>query len=155
MVLPDTSISELTLSIGVALVAFGLIGWQRAERARRDPLLSIEDEAHFLRQDRRRWLVAGIMFILSTAILAGSRMPPRLAEGPNYRFVQVWLLVFLLAFLLIMIALVDWVSTRAYARRHRTAIVQEGFEILRDEIKTRRLSASNGQAINDTDATPS
>jgi hypothetical protein len=51
-------------------------------------------------------------------------------------------------------AMFDWFSTRVYARRHRTAIVREGIEILRDEIKFRRARAANGRVVDDTDATP-
>ena len=91
------------------------------------------------------------MFILSAAILIGSRMPPRLTNRPNLYFVAVWLVVFVLVFLLVAIAMIDWFSTRIYARRHRTAIVREAIEILRDELKVRRLSSANGRVLDDAD----
>jgi hypothetical protein len=127
----STESSGLALSLGLAATGLGLLLWQWAESRRRSHELSAEDVSHFARQDVRRWVVAGLMVMLSAGVYLGSRMPPRLNGNPNVRFLEVWLWVILLVLVLLVLALVDWLATRRYARRHRVALLREGLDILR------------------------
>ena len=125
------------LALGLIAVVALLLGWQWAERRHRGSDLSDDDRIHFRRQDVRRWVVAGALTLLAIGIHFGSRLPYKRDGRPNFTFVEVWLAVFVLIFILMGLALDDWLATRAYARRHRTAIVREGMEILRKEIRLR------------------
>lgn len=141
-----TSFYGSWLALGLIAVVALLLGWQWAERRHRGTIdLSDDDRIHFRRQDVRRWIVAGALTLLAVGIHFGSRLPYKRNGRPNLAFVEVWLAVFALIFFLIGLALADWLATRAYARRHRTAIVREGMEILREEMRLRA-----GRPPNDT-----
>lgn len=143
--MPGIDVFSTALALGVACVAGLLLVWQRVEGRRRGGDLSEEDAAHFARQEVRRWTVAGVMFLLAFWVFVGSRLDPRDAAGrPNPRYVQAWLGVSLLVVVLLMLAAADWLATRRYARRHRSAIVREGLEILKDEMRLRMRAKSDG-----------
>jgi uncharacterized membrane protein len=126
------------LAIGLIAVVALLLAWQWAERRQRGAIdLPDDDRIHFRRQDVRRWVVAGALTLLAVGIHFGSRLPYKRGGRPNPAFIEVWLAVFVLILVLLGLALADWLSTRAYARRHRTAIVREGMEILREEMRLR------------------
>lgn len=125
------------LACGTVLVVLTLLYWQWGERRRRESELSEEDRTHFASQDVRRWVVSGVMTCLAGGILLGSSTPHRQNGRPNIWFIAVWLTVFLLVLVLAVLALVDWLATRRYARRHRSSIVHEGLELLRDEMRLR------------------
>ena len=74
-------------------------------------------------------------------------MEPRLPAGPNPNFIETWIGVFILVMVLLVLAMVDWLATRSYAARHRRAIVREGLEILREEMRLCALRPTNGQAV--------
>jgi hypothetical protein len=141
---PPTPLYGLALSVGVALIALALIAWQFLDQRGRGESLSEEDRAHFTRQDVRRWVVSFVMLLLAAAIFAGSRMDAKVEGRPNLWFVGTWGGVFLLVILLLVFALVDWLATQSFARRHRGAIVREGLEILRDEMRLRARKPANG-----------
>lgn len=132
-----TEAYSLILSIAVASVALLLWAWQRFERNRRVPVGSPEDNRHFRRQDVRRTIVAAVMGILAIGIYVGSRMETRVAGRPNLQFVETWIGIFLLILALLVLAMIDWFATRGYAFRHRSAILQEGIEILKDELRAK------------------
>jgi len=139
--------SSLILSIAVSIVSILLLVWLWLDRRNRETDLSKDDELHFSLQDTRRTVVAGIMFVLSAGLYAGARIDPRINGQPNLRFVQVWLGIAMLVVLLLVLALIDWLATQQYARRHRRAIVREGLEILRDELRLRMAARGNGSSL--------
>ena len=152
--MPSREISSLILSLGVSLVALGLLAWQRAERARREEDLSPEDLRYFQRQDLRRLFVSVVMFLLAAGISFGSRMDHRLNGRPNPWFLLTWLAIFWLIIVLTSSAFLDWVATRQYARRLSREMLREGLTILQDEMKVRtehpakhhEAGGENGQA---------
>ncbi|MCA1686002.1 MAG: hypothetical protein LC745_08470 [Planctomycetia bacterium] len=123
------------LAAGLAVVVVALLYWQRTERRGRGTTLSDEDRSHFDHQDIRRRVVAGVMSLLALGVYLGSRTPPHRDGRPNKPFFIIWLGVFALVLPLLILAMLDWLATRDYARRHRRVIVREGMEILRDEMR--------------------
>ena len=143
--MPGIEVSSAALAIGLACVAGLLLLWQWLEGRRRGADLSDDDAAHFARQSWRRGIVAGVMVLLAVGVFVGSRLDPRDAVGrPNVRYLQTWLGVFLLVFILFVLAVADWLATRRYARRQRYAIVREGLEILKDEMRLRLRPGPGG-----------
>ena len=134
----QTAAVSLAISIGVAVVAAVLAIRQWHERRNRDPDLSEADAVHFARQDRRRGLGVVVMMLLAIGLSVGSRIMPRVGVRANPLFMETWLGVFLLVLILLVLAMLDWLATRLYARRHRQAMIRERLEILRDEAKLRR-----------------
>ena len=144
--MPSRETSSLILSLGVFVVAAGLFVWQRFDLSRRESGLSPEDETYFAGQDFRRVLVMVVMLMLAFGVFFGSRVDHRLNGRPNPWFLGTWLAVFWLVIVLMATALLDWLATREYARRHRKEMVREGMLILRDEMKERmRLAAQDNQ----------
>ncbi len=134
----ESAAVSLAISVGVAAVAvlLGLRQWH--ERRLRESDLSEADASHFARQDLRRGMGVVVMLLLAAGLSAGARVEPRLAGRANPLFIQLWLGVFLLILILLILAVLDWLSTRLYARRHVRAMARERLEILRDEYKLRQ-----------------
>ena len=115
-------------------------------RRQRPSELSEEDRAHFVSQEIRRSVVATAMFLLAVGIYFGSRIETKRDGRPNAWFIAIWLAVFALVIVLLTLALVDWVSTRRYARRQRQTILREGLQILGEELRRRAEPPSDGHA---------
>ena len=128
-----TAAVSLALSIGIVAVAIVLLIWLWYERRERDPDLSEDDAKHFKRQDFRRGLVALILLILAFEIFVGSPMEPKVGGRKNYTFLLIWLSAFALVLGLLLLAMLDWLGTRLYARRHLQQLARERLEILRQE----------------------
>jgi hypothetical protein len=141
---PTTATVSLALAIGVTVVAGLLALRQRHERRQREPLLSDDDARHFARQDIRRAVVGVVMVLLALGVAVGARVEPKLAGRTNAWFLAVWLAVFTLLLVLLWLALLDWVATWAYARRHRRALARERREFFREE-RRRRAHRNNGR----------
>jgi len=147
-------LSSLILSLGVSVVAAGLLVWHRVDLSKREVDLCPEDATYFWRQDVRRVFVVILLILLAIGIYFGSRIDHRLNGKPNPRFLVTWLAVFWLVIILTVTAMIDWLATRRYARRHRKELVREGLLILRDEMKARitqeaidpEARGTNGQA---------
>lgn len=151
--------TSLALALGVSSIAviLGLLLWR--ERTTRDPGLGDEDRKHFLLQDIRRGFGLVLMALVAAGVYAGSRMPTFVIEPgdpthlvkaarhahPNRLFLAVWLAVFGSTVILLGLAMMDWIATRRYARRHREAINDERLELLRDTLR-HPDSRENGQA---------
>ena len=106
-------------------------GLARPAHLKRDPEPTPADDQHFRRQDQRRAFGSAVMFVLAVALVAGSRLPHLVAGRSNPPFLFVWLGVFLLVFVLLMLALIDLLATRRYARRHRHAMLRERLNLFR------------------------
>ena len=132
----------LILALAVGAVALLFVGWNWAEHRQPIPLVADDDVAYFYRQKFRRHVVAGIMMVLAALIFVGSRTDHRLHGRPNVVFVVVWMAVFGLVLLLLVLASVDWLATRRFARRTRSAIVREGMELLKEEMRQRAREAN-------------
>jgi uncharacterized iron-regulated membrane protein len=125
------------LSLSVIAVALGLGLWQWLDRRRRPAGLSPADEAYFHNQDVRRWGVFVLMLGLGILLWIGTRVAPQFGQRPTVTFVEAWVAILGIVVLLLLLALLDWVATSRYARRHRHAMAREGLAILRDELRRR------------------
>lgn len=128
-----TAAVSLALSIGIVAVAIVLLIWLWYERRERDTELSEHDARHFKRQDFRRALVALILLVLAFEVFVGSPMEPKVGGRKNYAFFVIWLSAFALIFGLLLLAMLDWLATRLYARRHLQQLARERLEIFREE----------------------
>ena len=119
-----------------------LLGWREwRDRRARDPDLSPEDARHFALQDARRFL--GIVVLVLLAVGPGRRLPAPAAVGnrTNPQFLGIWLGVFLLIFVLLALAMVDWspsacspggTATRSSASGSRSSASEAPAEAQRD-----------------------
>lgn len=140
---------SLTLAIVVVAVAaiLGLSVWW--DRRTRKPGLFLNDYRHFVLQDIRRIVGIICLALLAPGLYFGSRVPVFVAEPvppgqpapaqavlhPNRVFLGIWLSVFVLVAVLLALALIDWVATRRYARRQRSAMSVERLDILREGLQ--------------------
>jgi hypothetical protein len=138
-------IAAAGLVIGVTAIAGGLVLRLWYERRHREKGLSEADSRHFARQDLRRSVVAAVMVLLAACIGLGSAVPHRVGRQPNPQFLAVWLAVIALIFVLIWLAILDWIATWLYGRRHRRAIDRARIEYLRSQRRRRRSVGGNGE----------
>jgi cytochrome bd-type quinol oxidase subunit 2 len=108
----------------VLVIASLLMLKQWHDRRGRGAGLSAADARHFARQDLRRVLGAVIMVVLAAGIAVGSQLPHRVAGRPNRWFIAIWTVLPVLILVLVGLALFDLIATRAYARRHRRALIE-------------------------------
>jgi hypothetical protein len=140
----DITTASLVLSSFVLLVA-GLLGWREWVDRRSRPLdLSPEDARHFGHQDRRRALGLVVLVALAVGLFVGSRIPHKLGNQTNPQFLGIWFGVFLLILLLLFLAMIDWLALRIFARRHRSQILRERIEILKEEALRRKAGGIDG-----------
>jgi hypothetical protein len=122
----------------LVLVAAGFLGWRQWRDIRARPEeLSPADEGHFARQDLRRLLGTIILVVLASALGVGGWMPDRVNGRANQRFVYLWFGIAAMMVVLLILALLDWLSTRLYARRQRRRLTHEGLAIVEDELRAR------------------
>jgi hypothetical protein len=140
----DIATASLVLSSFVLLVA-ALLAWREwVDRRDRALELSPEDARHFGHQDRRRTLGILVLVALAVGLVVGSRIPHKLGNQTNPEFLGIWFGVFLLISLLLFLAMIDWLALRIFARRHRSQILRERIEILKEEARRRKALGSNG-----------
>jgi hypothetical protein len=140
----DITTASLVLSTLILLVA-GLLTWREwADRRDRAPELSPEDARHFSHQDRRRVLGLVVLVALAVGLVVGSRIPHKLGNHTNPQFLGIWFGVFLLISMLLFLAMIDWLALRVFARRHRSQILRERSEILKEEARRRKALGSDG-----------
>lgn len=140
----DMETASLVLALMVLLVA-ALLAWKEwSDRLERNPDLSPEDARHFGHQDLRRALGLGVMVVLAIGLVVGSRLPYKVGNKSNPQFLGVWLGVFLLILFLLMLAMVDWLAIRVFARRHRNQILRERIELLKPDKRPRKIEETNG-----------
>jgi hypothetical protein len=135
----------------------------------REPGLTDSERRYFVLQDARRAIGILLLCILAPAIYVGSRLPLTVTEPthpgvatpnpidddripsasavrPNRHFLVVWLAVFAIVTIVLGLALIDWISTRRYARRQRDALIREKVDLLRE---THRLAESRPDSPED------
>lgn len=123
---------------GLVLIAAGFLGWRQSRDARDRPAdLSPADARHFRRQDLRRIVGTIVLAAIAIGLGIGGRLPTRVAGRANLLFVQVWSAITFLIVALLALALIDWFSIRAYARRHRQRLTREGLAIVEAELRVR------------------
>lgn len=75
-----------------------------------------------------------VLCIVALGIVVGARTPYRNAGQPNPTFLLIWLGIFALVFVLLTLALIDWVALNRYAKRKRAAMSREHLTRLREEL---------------------
>jgi hypothetical protein len=139
----DLASSSVLISSGITLIAafLGLRQW--FEWRARDGSLSDQDRGYFFRQDVRRGLGVAVMLMLAAGLYFGSRIPPKVDGHANLTFVQVWLAIGGLIIVMLGLALLDWISTRLYARRQHRFLASERRKILRETLRNIREDPSS------------
>jgi Ni,Fe-hydrogenase I cytochrome b subunit len=146
----DLAANSLLISSGVAMIAvfLGLRQWY--EWRAREQELSESDRGYFFRQDVRRGLGVTVMLILAGGLYFGSRIPPRVDGHANLTFVEVWMAIISLIIVMLGLALLDWISTRLYARREQRALASERQRILRETLRKKLLDRpSESEQVSD------
>jgi hypothetical protein len=147
--MPDDIVSSSTLvASGISLIAafLGLRQWY--EWRARDPLLSPSEKRYFRHQDIRRSIGVAVMLLLAAGIYVGSRIPAKAGNAANLAFLYVWLTVSGLLVVMLAMAMLDWIATRAYARRKRQSLTREQLRLIRDvaAARAREQRSEPGQA---------
>lgn len=132
--LSDIELASLALASVVLLVA-GLLGYREwLDRLARSSSLAAEDRDHYQRRDRRRSVGLSILCFLALGVVVGSRVPIRQGIHANPWFLGIWLVIFGLIFVLLGLALVDWLDLKRYARQKKSAIGREHLTIIQAQI---------------------
>jgi hypothetical protein len=129
---------SLILAAGVLAVAAYFAWRQWVERRRRGTQATRDDAIHFIRQDARRFLGSVLMALVAVGLCVGTRIDVRAGPSQRLLFSATWLGVIALVGLLLILAMLDWLATRAYARRHRRALLAERLAVIEQE--RRRLA---------------
>jgi UDP-N-acetylmuramyl pentapeptide phosphotransferase/UDP-N-acetylglucosamine-1-phosphate transferase len=128
----DVPSASLGLALGIVLIALFLGLRQWYERRARDRDLSGADRSHFARQDVRRNLGVAVLLAIAAVVVATTRLAPEVEGKSNPAFAELWLIVLALIVVILWLALLDWLATRAYARRHRLEMIHESFRKVQD-----------------------
>jgi hypothetical protein len=131
----------LALAVGLGLLA--AVSALRQWRGRRDRAEDLHpaDAAFFHRQDRRRLLAAFVMAAVVAGMVYGLSLNPKANRLQAELFVAVWCGVLVLLLWLVILAVLDWLATRGYARRHRQALIEEARALAEAERRLREQRA--------------
>ena len=122
----------------LVLVAAAFLGWRQwRDYLARPAELSPLDESHFYRQDLRRLLGTIILTLIATALFVGAWMPDRVNGRANQKFIYLWSGIALMMVVLLVLATLDWLSTRLYLIRQRRKLTDEGLSIVEAELRVR------------------
>lgn len=137
--------TSLALSAVVASVAVLLAWLQWRDYRSRAATATETDRRYFALRDVRRTAGIVMLGLLAPGVYVGSRVPvfvtvPTAARGraPNPVFLAIWVSVFAVLFVLLGLAIADWIATRRYAERQRHAMAQERLELLREALEHER-----------------
>jgi len=145
---------KASLTMGIALILLGawLIRWHRAAWGQhRDQQLSADDREwrHFRLQFRRRIQVSALLILLCIMIPIGDWLMVQRRNPPgNVLWITVfWIVVLALALWIMLLAAIDWLSTRMYLRATRATLAglarkQRELEAEADRLRGR---GSNGK----------
>jgi MFS family permease len=134
----------LGLAAGLALLALGFAARQLRDRSRRrhGADLDVHDRAYYHAQDRRRLIGSALMILMAAAMVGGLLINPRLDRIAAQWFVALWSGVLAGVLILLALAMADWWALRAFARRHREALVEEARQLARDRREAERQAAA-------------
>ncbi len=157
---PDASGPVSLVLAAIVLAAAAFLGWRQWRDYHARPAdLSPRDESHFARQDLRRLLGTIILTLIAAALGVGGWIPDRLNGRANQKFIYLWSGIALMMVVLLVLAMLDWVSTRLYLRRQRRRLTDEGLSIVEAEIRVREAirraqrhaGGANGHPVGDDD----
>ena len=123
----------------LVLVAAAFLGWHQWRDYHARPTdLSPRDESHFARQDLRRLLGTIILTLIAAALAVGAWIPDRVNGQANKKFIYLWSGIALMMVVLLVLATLDWLSTRLYGIRQRRRLTDEGLSIVEAELRVRQ-----------------
>ncbi len=130
---------------GILLVALFLGLWQYFDQKSRVPDLFPDDRVFFAHQDRRRYVGIGVMGLLALLLLL---LTSTEVQKRYILLAAIGLIVCVLIVVLLVLAFIDGLATRRYARRHGRELAQEHAKLMLDVI---RRSAGSGapRAVSD------
>lgn len=139
---PDTLPATI---VGAALLCFAVVMAIRQWWAHRELISNSKlDEAAFLhteQQIHRRLGISGLLFLLGVLIPLGDQMGVFFLQRPGL-FFGYWIGVLLLVLLMVLVALIDLMSTVAYARHGRVRLGLER-QAIEEDIRRYRASQKN------------
>ncbi len=127
----------ILLATGASLVAMFLGLWQLFEKRARSADMEPADRAFFWRQDLRRWVGIGMMFLLAVGIFSAGRWDAANAADSGRDLVRVLTVFGLIVLILglLALALFDAMATFRYARRQSRDLAREHAAIMRELIR--------------------
>ena len=141
------------LILGAFLIAlstyFAVRQWK--ERRDRDEDISDDDRRYFDGKDRRRFANSAVMALIAVGIMVLGWTDPRRPRPVKLAFAGVLVGVSLLVLVLIILAVIDWFATAAYAARHRKKLAEERLAVLEEEVKRLAIlrGGPNGRSARD------
>jgi hypothetical protein len=135
---------------GILLVALFLGLRQWFDQRSRVPDLFPDDVEFFKRQDRRRYF--GVAVMVALAILLGAIASDGLLAPESILQVILLLVVFALIVVLLILAFLDGLATRRYARRHGRELANEHAKLMIDLIRRSSQSVNSGRSKPDDKA---
>ena len=143
---------QAALAFGGALVVLGawLIHWHHtAWVVHRADAATDREKRHYRLQYRRRVQVAALLILLGILLPAGTWMTENaIVQRKNVQWMTVfWIAVLILALWIMLLATLDWLSTRMHARAARAALgtLARKQRELEAEIERLRNKGSNGR----------
>jgi hypothetical protein len=141
----------LFIMAALVLLAGWFTGRQWLDHVRRDSDdtgVSEDDRRHFAHQNLRRGLGSVVMVAIACGMGYGLWIDPRADRAAFRIWLVTWGGVTLLVGVLLVLAILDWLATFAYAGRHRRALIRERTEILEAELlrRTNRTGERPGTA---------
>jgi uncharacterized membrane protein YbhN (UPF0104 family) len=145
--LPAHTANRETLAAAAILLALSALfaAWLWFQRRGRDEPGSEEDVRYLAGHDRRRFLVAVILAAIGLAMMASTAINPRSGPSAARLWGWTWVGVLALAVSLLVLALVDWVATRAYARIRRLELIEEHRDLLAQALGRGRPAPQEGR----------
>ena len=142
------AILGLILAVMTLAAAAILAYRQWADRRRRGSDLPAADARYFAWQDLRRGTGTALMAALAVGMVIAIRLgPPR--DRPAARLLaRTWIGVCALVVAVLALALLDWVATTAYGRRHRRALARQHLAGLEAELRRHAGRRRGGPGTN-------
>lgn len=139
--------ASLVFGISLVLLGLWLIRWHRTAWAahRDDGTLGDGEKRHYRRQFRRRIQVSALLILVGVMIPLGDWL---MVQRRNPKWITVfWIVVLLIALWIMLLAALDWLSTRVHTRAMRAALgsLARKQRELEAEVERLRNKRSNGR----------
>jgi len=142
--------ASLAFGIGLILLGLWLVRWHRAvwNAHREDEATDERGKLHYRRQFRRRLQVALLLILLGILLPIGDWLTERVVlQRKNVQWVAAfWIAVLFMALWIMLLAALDWLSSRMHVRATRAALgtLERKRRELEAEVERLRRKRSNG-----------
>ncbi|MGQ0636979.1 MAG: hypothetical protein ACT4QC_20410 [Planctomycetaceae bacterium] len=132
------------LTLGSVLLRWHLRAWSTE---RRDATLDDRERSHYRARFLRRVQVAALLILLGILIPAGDLLMAAAQRRHAGLITGYWIVVLLMTLWVMLLAALDWVSSRANLRAHRAALaaVNRKRQELEAEVARLRRQHGNGR----------